>query len=150
MNISEEDYISERLEDQIGWYDKKSISCQKKYKRLKFLEIFSAALIPILSTQSATLWYLVTIVSVLGALIVVIEGVINLGKYHENWIEYRSICETLRQEKYMYLTRTGIYKTPSDEAFGLLVERVESVISKENVNWANLHSNNNNKGEENN
>lgn len=148
MNITEESYITDRLENQISWYDEKSSNCQKKYKCLKIIEISSAALIPILSTQSSTLLYLITIVSLLGALIVVIEGLINLGKYHENWIEYRGICETLRQEKYMYLTRTGIYNISSNAAFGLLVERVESVISKENVNWANLHSNNN-RGEEN-
>ena len=41
----------------------------------------------------------------------------------------------------MYLTRTGVYDTESP--FKLLVERVESIISKENVNWASLNSNQN-------
>ena len=38
----------------------------------------------------------------------------------------------------MYLARAGIYKTQSP--FELLVERVENIISKENINWANLNS----------
>lgn len=141
MEISEENYIKERLENQITWYDTKSQKCQKIYKCLKRSELIAAALIPVLSSQSSSWRGIALIISILGAIIVVIEGVTSLGKYHENWIEYRSICETLRQEKYMYLTRSGIYKTSSNEAFELLVERIESVISKENVNWANLHSN---------
>ncbi|WP_342480022.1 DUF4231 domain-containing protein [Paenibacillus sp. FSL L8-0340] len=140
MKISEDQYLKERLEDQIDWYDTKSIECQKTYKWMKRVELVSAALIPILSTQSSGWVSFAVIVSILGAIIVIIEGLVSLGKYHENWIEYRSICETLRQEKYMYLTLTGVYKTNPDEAFDLLVERIESVISKENVNWANLHS----------
>lgn len=140
MKISEDQYLVERLEDQIDWYDNSSIKCQKKYKWMKRVELVSAALIPILSTQSSGWISFAVIVSILGAIVVIIEGLVSLGKYHENWIEYRSICETLRQEKYMYLTLTGVYKTTADEAFDLLVERIESVISKENVNWANLHS----------
>jgi hypothetical protein len=140
LKLSEDQYLKERLEDQIKWYDTKSIRCQKTYKWMKRLELVSAALIPILSTQSSDWVSFALIVSILGAIVVIIEGIVSLGKYHENWIDYRSICETLKQEKYMYLTLTGVYKTSPNEAFDLLVERIESVISKENVNWANLHS----------
>lgn len=141
MEISENEYIQERLEDQINWYDSKSIKAQKNYKNFKKTVIFLAASIPLFVgfISDAKIW--ATIVSVIGVIITVIEGWLGLSKYHENWIEYRSICETLRHEKYMYLTRTGVYdiETP----FKLLVERVESIISKENVNWANLNSNQN-------
>lgn len=140
MKITEDQYFKERLDNQIEWYDMKSGDCQKIYKSMKRVELVAAALIPILSTQSSNWFSVAVIVSILGAVIVVIEGFVSLGKYHENWIDYRSICETLKQEKYMYLTRTGVYKTSSDDTFDLLVERIESVISKENVNWANLHS----------
>ena len=141
MPISEVEYLKERLEDQINWYDKKSTKCQKYYKWHKVIEITAAALIPILAAQSSSFKAVAIIISILGSAIVVIEGLVNLGKYHENWIEYRSVSETLKQEKYMYLTQSGVYKTSKEDAFELLVERIESVISKENVNWANLHSN---------
>ncbi|AZH29827.1 DUF4231 domain-containing protein [Paenibacillus sp. M-152] len=140
MDISEREYLAERLDDQINWYDKKSIECQKYYKRWKRAEIVAAALIPVLTSFSSGLRWIAIVIGALGACIALFESILSLHKSHENWIEYRGICETLRQEKYMYLTRTGIYKI-ADGAFNLLVERVESVISKENVNWANLHAN---------
>jgi hypothetical protein len=39
------DPIIERLEDQIRWYDAKSVSNMRWYKRLKISEIASAAVI---------------------------------------------------------------------------------------------------------
>lgn len=141
MNITEEDYIQERLEDQIAWYDNKSISAQKYYKNLKRVVIVLSASIPLCVgfIPDHKVW--ATIVGVIGVIITGIEGWLSLTKYHENWIEYRSICETLRHEKYMYLTKTGVYD--NDDSFKLLVERVESIISRENLNWANLNNNHN-------
>ena len=141
MDINKETYIHDRLEDQINWYDNKSMKYQKLYKRLKCIIIVLSASIPLFVGFIADYDIWETIVSAIGVAIVVIEGWLSLTKYHENWIEYRSICETLRHEKYMYLTRTGIYD--SDNPFKVLVERVESIISKENLNWASLNNNQN-------
>lgn len=145
MEISEETYLQERLDDQINWYDTKSIRSQKVYKLLKGLVIILSASIPFFIGFIADFnkhWeYLV---SAIGVIIVGIEGWLGITKHHEHWIEYRSICETLRHEKYMYLTRTGVYDI--ENPFKVLVERVESIISKENVNWASLY-NNQNEGE---
>lgn len=139
MEITEEQYVQERLEEQINWYDDKSIKCQKKFKLFKGTVIFLSASIPFLVGFISDMDFFEIVVSFIGVIIVVIEGWLGLAKYHENWIEYRNICETLRHEKYMYLTRTGVYDI--DDPFKNLVERVESIISKENLNWANLNNN---------
>ena len=39
----------ERLEDQIGWYDRKSQTAQRRYKILKLTQMVIAALIPLAS-----------------------------------------------------------------------------------------------------
>ncbi|UQD53811.1 DUF4231 domain-containing protein [Bacillus methanolicus] len=139
--MSEETYIQERLEDQINWYDKKSMHSQRLYKRLKGIVTILSASIPLFVGLITEFKFWATIVSIIGVTITAIEGWLSLTKYHENWIEYRSICETLKHEKYMYLTKTGVYET--ENSFKVLVERVESIISKENVNWANLNNNQN-------
>lgn len=141
-NMSPEDYIKNRLEDQISWYDKKSIDAQKKYKCFQRAEIIMAAAIPFLSGFASTHPVVPVIISLLGTLVVISASMSRLGKYHENWLEYRATCELLRHEKYLYLTGTNPYE---DKSFQLLVERVESMISAENINWAQLATTTNDK-----
>ncbi|AXF91113.1 DUF4231 domain-containing protein [Bacillus licheniformis] len=138
--MTEEQYMEERLNNQIEWYDEKSLSHQNKYKRIKRAVIILAPLIPVLSIfiKYDEFWFAM-IIGVLGSLITILEGLLSLGKHQENYIEYRRICETLKHEKYQYLTRTGVYAEA--DPFKLLVERIESIISQENLNWANMQNN---------
>lgn len=132
--MKEEDYIQERLNDQITWYDKKSGYHQSRYKLLRTLEILAAACIPFLTgyiTDANSDMKL--IVGGLGVIIAVISGVLALLKYQEHWLQYRTTTESLKHHKYLYLTRTAPYD--KDTAFNLLVEAVEGLISKENSNW---------------
>ncbi|MHC4437288.1 MAG: DUF4231 domain-containing protein [Planctomycetota bacterium] len=135
--MDEETYLKERLEDQIGWYDKKSQWNQKIFKRLRTAEIIAAATIPLLSgyiTLSDSKIRL--IVGFLGVTVAIIAGIVPLCKFHEHWVEYRTTCETLKHHKYLFLTKSSPYN--GNRAFNLLVENVESFISKENSNWQNL------------
>ncbi len=43
------------------------------------------------------------VAAAIGALVAVIEGAQQLYKFQENWISYRSTCEALRHERYLYL-----------------------------------------------
>ena len=43
------DLIQDRLEDQIGWYDRKSQIAQRRYKILKVAQVIIAGLIPLSS-----------------------------------------------------------------------------------------------------
>lgn len=126
------DPIIERLEDQIAWYDRNSLKNQRRYKRMKFVVIISASVIPFLATftRSEVRW----ITGGLGVLITVIEGVLQLNQYQQNWISYRSTCEALKHEKYVYLGKASPYAEASDP-HALLAERVESLVSQENAKW---------------
>jgi hypothetical protein len=52
----------------------------------------------------------------------------------ERWIEYRATAESLRREKFLFLTQTEPYD--KDDAFHLLVQRVEALLSKETTERA--------------
>jgi len=132
--MNEEEYISHRLDGQINWYDKKSQWNQQWYKKLKAAEIFMAVLIPFLVgyiTETAP--GVKFAVGFLGVIIAVIAGLVSLYKFQENWIEYRTTAESLKHEKYLYLTKTGPYD--GGNAFNKFVESVENMISKENTKW---------------
>lgn len=132
--MNEEEYISSRLEDQIDWYDKKSQDAQWWFKRLRIVEIISAASIPLIAGFAIEPFPVTLVVALLGALIAIISTSISLNQFQENWIEYRTTCESLKHEKFLYLTKAEPYQ--DEESFSLFVQRVESLISKENSAWS--------------
>ena len=127
------DPIIERLEDQIAWYDGKSITNQRAYMRIKIAEIISAAIIPLLTGLG--LPHTKVVIGGLGVVITVLEGLLHLNQYQQNWINYRSTCEALRHEKYTYLAKAAPYANVPDP-YALLAERIESLVSQEHAKWA--------------
>ena len=134
--MEEEEYLENRLDDQINWYDRKSIQNQKTYKMLQLILIVSAASIPFISGYVDKLVYLQYLLGAIGVLVAAITGLISLYKFQENWTSYRTTCESLQHEKYLYLTKSNPYI--GKNAFNLLVQRVEMLISKENSSWAEV------------
>ncbi|MBI3660542.1 DUF4231 domain-containing protein [Candidatus Acetothermia bacterium] len=70
----------------------------------------------------------------LGVLIVVLEGLQSLNQFQHNWTTYRSTCEELKHEKFLWLAKAGPYANARN-ADALLAERVESLISREHTKW---------------
>lgn len=62
-------------------------------------------------------------------------------RFHDNWLNYRGICESLRKEIYLYNSRINDYSNRDPEA--IFINRVESIISKENTVWIEAYSENN-------
>lgn len=130
-----DDPILNRLEDQISWYDRKSSSVQHTFKRIKIIEILAAALIPFLTAFKFEHNSLV--IGGLGVLITILEGILHLNQYQQNWTMYRSTCEALKHEKFVFLALAGPYaNSPNPRA--LLAERVESTVSQEHAQWASV------------
>jgi hypothetical protein len=124
--------VWKRLDDQVHWYDRKSRESKRWYLRLKVVQIVTAASIPVLATAwPEKAW----IGGGLGALIVVLEGLQQLFQHHSHWTQYRSTCENLRHEKYLWMAHAGPYaRTRNPDS--LLAERVEGLVSQEQNAWA--------------
>ena len=123
-----------RLEQQIHWYDQRSLKDQRIYKWLRRTQIVVAALVPVAALAFPER---AIIPGMIGAVILILAGFQDLGAYQRNWIKYRSTCESLRHEKYLFLGRTGRYEGLSDdEAHKELVERVEAMVTDEHTQWA--------------
>ena len=102
-----EDPTWERLEGQLGWYDRKSRDNQRSYQWLKLLELAVAAALPVVAGVGSPVW----LTGGLAAVIVVLEGAQHLYQFQEQWITYRSTAEALQHERYLYLARAGPYRT---------------------------------------
>jgi len=88
----------------------------------------AAAMVPVLINVTDDKIY-PTLLSLVVTIIVGLEGIFH---WREHWKNYDLMKTFLRQETCLFQAATGAYrgKTPED-AFKLLVERVEEEISKE-------------------
>jgi len=128
-----EDPTWERLEDGIGWYDRKSAENQRLYKWLKLLEIAVAATLPVVAGVGSPVW----VTGGLAAVVVVLEGAQHLYQFQEHWITYRSTTEALKHERYLYLAKAGPYG--GEDRHARLAERVEALMSQEHARWTASH-----------
>jgi hypothetical protein len=126
------DVTMERLDGQVRWYEGRSRWNQRWYRSLKIIVIVVAASIPVLSSlapDAVPRWVL----GALGALVAVIEGIQQVFQFHANWIAYRATGEELKREKFLYLANAGPYAFAESDV--LLAERIEALMTQENVKW---------------
>jgi Protein of unknown function (DUF4231) len=128
-----EEYIEQRLNDQIVWYDRRSGTNQRWFKRLRFAEIVAAAVIPFLSGFAGESLAIKIAIGAVGVIVAVIASLLALLRLQEHWISYRATAEALKTEKFLFLTQTQPYD--KEDAFHLLVQRVEALLSKESIEW---------------
>jgi hypothetical protein len=132
--ISPEEYVEQRINDQIAWYDRRSAANQRWFKRLRFAEIVAAATIPFLSGFADNSFPIKIAIGALGVFVAVIASLLGLLQLQVHWMQYRATAELLKKEKFFFLTQTDPYD--KDDAFHLFVQRVEALLSKENTDWA--------------
>lgn len=135
MELTEQDYFENRVENQINWYDQKSSYYKRWFYLLKVSEIVLALLIPFLSgyISKDSSGRLVVTVGILGFAVAVLSSLNTLFKLQENWIQYRGVSESLKHEKFLYLTKGGLYGENGD--FSVFAEKFENFLSKENAQW---------------
>ncbi len=131
--MADESLTLGRLDDQIRWYSREAGACQRFYTRAKVLEIVIAAFIPLGSVIKLAEGPV--IIGSLGVVITVIEGILHLNQYQQKWISFRGTAEALKHEKYLYLASAGPYANAAN-APAVLAERIEALMSQENVQWA--------------
>jgi len=134
MNMGQEDYLKNRLEDQIKWMDGKSSSNKKSYQRMKLLVIILSVSIPFFVLLIDDFPYFKYIVGGVGVMIAATEGVLSLFEYQNNWLNYRKTLESLNREKFLFATKSGIYM--KNNSFQFFVERIESILEVENKSWS--------------
>ncbi|MDR3572585.1 MAG: DUF4231 domain-containing protein [Anaerolineaceae bacterium] len=144
--MDEQTYFKERLDREIKWHNDISVSERHWYLRYKTGEIFLAASIPVLTAFATEALWIKVLMNLFAVALAFVGGVSRLWKFQENWMNYRVTCESLKREKYLYLSKVGAYN--ADNAFSTLVQQVEMILSKENTQWVQLVKNDNGKTQE--
>jgi len=135
-----DEYVNGRYCDQIKWYDEKSNYNHSAYTKLQWTLIVFSAMTPVLIAISFGLSdysYLKWIAVITAIIVTITSSVLRIFKFHENWITYRTTCETLKKEIHYYKANVGEYYNNKDKE-ATFVQRVESLISQENTLWLNV------------
>jgi hypothetical protein len=132
-----EQYIEERLNQFREWYDKKASSAKRKYQWMRAVTVAGGAIVPVLvNIHYSFVTAITTILSLLVAVLVSLESVFH---FREQWKNYRSTEQLLAKEYFNFASGEGPYKGQKrEDAFLLLVERVESAIASENASTLNV------------
>jgi hypothetical protein len=136
-------YISERLDEQISWYGKKSAYNKLRFRICQLIIIVASAVIPIINlgiplTQGNP-YHALGITAILGAIITIVTALSQLDTYFETWVLYRTTAEALKRERFLYLNSAADYSgLPGEAKNKLLVERVEAMLSSENSKFLSL------------
>lgn len=128
-------YIKERVDNQINWYDSKS-KIFKAYTLIsKFSIILLSASIPFLvEMMHHNQEVIKEVIFVFALLIGIITGVSSFMKLQEKWYSYRTTCESLKHQKFLFLTESGHFQN-NENKNNEFVLKVERIISKENSEW---------------
>jgi hypothetical protein len=138
--LSPEDYLKNRVQDQIDWYDRKSGILKKRYRRMKVVTIILGVSIPVVisfSELADSVEWLKYIAGAMGAAISGLEGISGILKDKDNFLAYRATREALMREKMLYSTLSGNY-AGSKDAFALFVASCESIMANEHSGWVEI------------
>jgi uncharacterized protein DUF4231 len=135
--MTEEQYLSERVDHQIDWYSKKSTINKTYYLWANALVIVFAALIPFFAGFAKEFNWLNFPIAALGVLTAVATGLSSLYKFQEKWTTYRITAEALQREKVLFQTTSSPYDI-GPQSFNVFVRNMEGIMNNENTVWTQI------------
>jgi hypothetical protein len=131
-----EEYLNERYRDQINYYTSKAGRNKRMYNWFQWSVIIVSAVLPVLVVSFKEDYKYVA--AGLSVVLAIGTSALKAFKFQENWLNFRQLAETLKQEKHFLDADLGGYATAADNR-AMFVDHVESLISRENAIWTNVH-----------
>lgn len=127
-------YMSDRVDDQLAYFDGSALRNQKTYRQLKG----TAIACNILTTMTIALAFTVPeeckvamgiLALVLSTVVLATYQVEEFQSYGAKWEKFRLVAEQLKSEKFMFLNMAGQYAVEDDgERKRLFIRNVEGAI----------------------
>lgn len=140
--LEPEDYLRERVDEQIQWMESKARQSKSSHRLLRLVQITLGILVTAAGPYTTVLDYGPQITTALGAIISLAAAWEAVNDYQNNWIRYRRTLEDLERERLLFQTASGPYRqntavSSEDEvAFSLFVTRVEALLGQELDSWS--------------
>lgn len=147
MNIEEQRIEAaqslDKYESQRNWYSKRASEFKHRSQWVSLIILICGGLItfiPIFKPVPPTHWseYLV---SVLGLVIVIAQGILRIWGWDQIWPEYRKASERMKREQRLYIYNATPYAEIDDETLAKrrYTEALEQIIAEEQkIYWQDL------------
>ena len=130
-------YVKDRYDGQVQWYERKAAINKRGYLGVQtsivILSVVTSVTAALDLNKQETMWWVAPVLA--SALVAILAALQKVFQFQELWIEYRMTVESLRKERHLHLARVGEYGIP-DSPDQLFVERVENILSRQNMAWA--------------
>lgn len=133
--LDRETYLNSRVDDQLSWLSRASRANKRVFLSLRIVEIVLGTSITIFSPYAARLPWGPLAIAMAGGGIALSGGWLALNRNQENWVRYRSLGESLKREKFLFLTGTPPYDLEKT-AFTRFVAASEALMLEERAGWA--------------
>lgn len=115
---------------QFRWYDRAASRSRWAYQGLKALTLASGASVTVLAALAAP----AALTALVGGLIVLCEGLQQIGQFHAKWLNYRSTAERMRHEGFLFAAGIGGYGN-SERRRDKLARFIEDTVDTEHTAW---------------
>lgn len=130
-------YIQDRLDPQQVWHSDKARWNKNSYYITEIITMGFSAMIPVINLLPVQTKPVLS--ALLAGSVVVAAGIAKLGKFQENWLNYRALAEALEREKELCQHQIGDYAVAPEAREKLLIERVENMLASTTSQFLSIH-----------
>ena len=133
LSVGPQDYIDNRLKDQLDWYRTKAGQAKQRHTLLASVQFATTAAVPVLNAFGAQDHAYIYAASISAAIAAISMGFLALGNHQQNWLRYRQAANSL--ETIFWLYKNGARPFDTAERDRRLVEHAEDVMAQESGQW---------------
>ena len=138
-----ETYLTERVDDQIKYFDCSAIKNQTWYKFFKVAAIICNVLTTLTIALALTF---MTYLKVMGIAALILSTIVlatyqieEFYNFGAKWEKFRLVAERMKSEKCLFLNGVGTYSSDNtDERKRVFVEKIEGIIQGTDISYSSL------------
>ena len=138
-----ETYLTERVDDQIEYFDSNALRNQKRYKFFKIAAIICNVLTTLTIALALTfithLKFMGIAALILSTIVLATYQVEEFCNFGTKWEKFRLVAERIKSEKYLFLNSVGAYSSiDTDEKERLFIKTIEGILQGTDISYSLL------------
>jgi len=140
VRMADNDYVRQRVDDQIQYFDTRAQDNQRAYRTLKSISIVCNVLTTLTIALAFTVpdaWRVALSIGalVLSTMVLATYQWEEFQNYGAKWEKFRLVAEQLKSEKHLFVAGAGRYSGTADADRKLFAETVEGITKGTDLSY---------------